>query len=650
VRGWLPHLSRLASLGVGVLILLLVSVWNPSGLYSSTQTRLWNAYQQWGTAINKHSPSVVVVQIDAESINELRKQKNGEDWPWSRQRYAELLEILFNHYDVGVVGLDMYMPDDRDIKGNQALLAISQQKPVVFAQAFDLENLPEDAFFSGHLSTGLVMTEPALSQVFPVANGYIGNNELLSSARCVGHITSIKNNEGMITQVNPFVRWQDHLFPMLALEMLRCYSNADKPYDFSFTEHSNGWQLELRHLLGEGFTSPLVVDNEGKWRIPYLTHKDYIISIPAIDVLRGEVDPEYVSRLKNGMVFLAGTAPGLGDQQATPLHNNIPGVSVHVQLLDWLLSNKSNSPSFSLDKGSWLLGFVGLVILYAMLMGGISASAVVTVTVLMIVGWLGFGFWVWLDYQWFLPIHPVMLFLFFLVFQIPVEWWIAQRAAGRLRHVFQDYLPAALVDHLVDDGRTDLLIPSRRNLTILFADIANFTQRAEYSTPEEIASLTQQILECLTLVVHKHGGTLDKYMGDAAMVFWNAPFNNEDHADKGVQAAIDMLAAISAFNQNLIQRDLLKGEPMLVRIGVHTGEVIVGDLGTRFRHAYTAIGDAVNVAARLQTLAREIKEPLVVSQQTVECLRQEYPLVSRGAIALKGRENRVAIYTLKPSE
>jgi adenylate cyclase len=245
--------------------------------------------------------------------------------------------------------------------------------------------------------------------------------------------------------------------------------------------------------------------------------------------------------------------------------------------------------------------------------------------------------------------HPAMLFLFFLVFQIPVEWWISQSAAGRLRHVFRDYLPTSLVDHIVNDSRTDLLQPSRRSLTVLFADIANFTERAEHSAPEEIALLTQQILECLTVVVHKHEGTLDKYMGDAVMVFWNAPFQHDDHADKGVQAALDMLEAIKQFNQSYgIRR--LRGKPVLVRIGVHTGDVIVGDLGTRFRHAYTAIGDAVNVAARLQTFAREIEEPLVVSQQTVECLQHEYPLVSRGMMALKGRENRVGIYTLKPGK
>ncbi|MGB5597222.1 MAG: adenylate/guanylate cyclase domain-containing protein [Thiothrix litoralis] len=646
--GLIPWLGRAVLVMVVGLVLLLASTWDSGGFYSTSQARLWNAYQQWGSVFTAHSPYVVVVQIDADSIKALR-ENDGEDWPWSRQRYAELLQLLFEEYKVAVVGLDMYMPDDRDAKGNTALLDIARRYPVVFSQAFDLENEPANAFLSGQVSAGVAIDNPLADSIFPHARGYIGNTSLLASAPCVGHITSIKNNEGMITQVNPFILWEGRLFPMLALEMLHCYSGADKRYDFTLTEQANGWQIQAHGLLGEGSVTRLVVNDEGQLRIPYLIPKDYIVGIPAIDVLKRQVDPAYVQYLQGGMVLLAGTAPGLGDQQATPLSNNIPGVSVHVQILDWLLSGKDNVPDFSLDVWSWISGFAGLIVLYVMLAFGFRASVVVVVTVLLMVGWLGLGFWVWVDRQWFLPMHPAMLFLFFLVFQIPVEWWISQSAAGRLRHVFRDYLPTSLVDHIVNDSRTDLLQPSRRSLTVLFADIANFTERAEHSAPEEIALLTQQILECLTVVVHKHEGTLDKYMGDAVMVFWNAPFQHDDHADKGVQAALDMLEAIKQFNQSYgIRR--LRGKPVLVRIGVHTGDVIVGDLGTRFRHAYTAIGDAVNVAARLQTFAREIEEPLVVSQQTVECLQHEYPLVSRGMMALKGRENRVGIYTLKPGK
>ncbi len=366
--------------------------------------------------------------------------------------------------------------------------------------------------------------------------------------------------------------------------------------------------------------------------------------ILASDVLQHKVLPDIAEYLPNSMVVVGGSAPMLGDQHPTPLEANAAGMTVHLQMLEWLLSEELGIPAFSLDVWSWVIGFCGLAGLYFLLVYGVGAGTVVLVPLLLALAWLGLGFWAWLEKQWFVPMHPAMLFLAFLAIQVPLEWWFAQRTTGRLRNLFQDYLPAQLVGHIVNDNRQDLLLPSKRCLTLLFADIANFTQRAERVTPEVLSELTQQILERLTVVAHHHGGTVDKYMGDAVMVFWNAPFPQDDHADRGVAAAMDMMAAIEQFNAE--GSALLEGEPIAVRIGVHTGEVVVGDLGTRFRHAYTAIGDAVNVTARLQTLARELHEYLVVSKQTVELLTQTWPLVSRGNIALKGRQETVGVYTL----
>jgi adenylate cyclase len=363
-----------------------------------------------------------------------------------------------------------------------------------------------------------------------------------------------------------------------------------------------------------------------------------------MDVFQQRVDEAQTASLQGGMVLLAGTAPGLGDQQATPIDSNVAGVSVHLQLLEWLLGGADNAPAFSLDVWSWIIGFCGLAGLYFLLVYGVGVGTVVLAPLVLMLAWLGLGFWAWLEKQWFIPMHPAMLFLAFLAIQVPLEWWFSQRTTGRLRKLFQDYLPEQLVGHIVNDNRQDLLLPSKRCLTLLFADIANFTQRAERVTPEVLSELTQQILERLTAVAHQHGGTVDKYMGDAVMVFWNAPFAQVDHADRGVAAAMDMMAAIEQFNAE--GSALLEGEPIAVRIGVHTGEVVVGDLGTRFRHAYTAIGDAVNVTARLQTLARELHEYLVVSKQTVALLTRTWPLVSRGNIALKGRQETVGVYTL----
>lgn len=638
--------GRLLLLVAIAAVLLWVQQRDPGQVYSGWQTRVWNAYQRWGVQVTERQPPMVfVVQIDNTSINFVRDEYR-EDWPWSRQRYADLLKILFEKYQVGVVGVDIAMPYTRDKGDNEALLAVAQQYPVVFPQVLDLSPA-KSALVTGHLAGGVAVEDSQAFAALPLANGYAGLNEQLANAPCVGHVTPVKDvPSGMITRVPPLIQYQGRVYPMLALEMLRC--KEKQPYKIQVSPHTNGWNASLQDFMGEGGDVQLLLDKEGLWRVPYQLTLDDIAgsAILASDVLEGKVLPEVADALRDRMVLLASTAPLLGDQHPTPLEPSAAGMTIHLQMLQWLLWNTAEIPDFSLDKWAWGIGCAGLLGLYLLLVYGVSAGTVVLVPVVLAFGWLGLGFWGWVEKQWFVPMHPAVLFLAFLMIVVPLEWWLAQRTTGRLRKLFQDYLPAQLVGHIVNDNRNDLLLPSKRCLTLLFADIANFTQRAERVTPEVLAELTQQILERLTAVAHQHGGTVDKYMGDAVMVFWNAPFPQEDHADRGVAAALDMMAAIAQFNTE--GSNLLQDEPIEVRIGVHTGEVVVGDLGTRFRHAYTAIGDAVNVTARLQTLARELQEHLVVSKQTVERLQQTWPLVSRGNIALKGRQETVGVYTLSP--
>lgn len=598
-------------------------------------------------------PYVVVVEIDDLAIKTVYDD-DGEEWPWSRQRYADLIRLLFDEYRVQDVGVDIYMPFTRDPEGNEALLEIARQpgKPVTLAQIFNVssgrETQQREINF-GSPAGGLPIDESQDNRIFPEATGYTGLNEQLSSAPCIGHLTPVKK-DGLVTYVPPLVRHEGRLYPMLALEMLRCRKHSDVSY--SVSPHPNGWKVELRGLMYKRSVNHLILDEQGRMRIPYRIAGSDLKTFSAAKILKGGLNEEERKFLDRKSVLLAVTGTGQ-DQQATPLEPEAAGVAVHAQLLDWLLRTQFDegygvAPDYSLDALAWLAGiaFLGLVVL--MLLAGAGAGLIVTATVVMLAGWLGLGFWVWAEKAWFLPMHPTVLMALVLLLHIPLEWWLAQRTSGRLQQLFQDYLPAQLVRHIVNNDRADLLLPSKRYLTILFADIANFTRRAEHTSPDQLAQLTREILERLTAVAHQYEGTVDKYMGDAVLVFWNAPFSQADHADRGVQAALEMIEAIARFNRE--GNELLQGEPIAVRVGVHTGEVVVGDLGTRYRHAYTAIGDAVNVAARLQAQARELGESLVVSDLTVAGLQKRYTLIARGAVPLKGRQNAVGIYTLPPRQ
>ncbi|MEB4589701.1 adenylate/guanylate cyclase domain-containing protein [Candidatus Thiothrix sp. Deng01] len=628
---------------VGIIVLLLLLEQRYGEFYSGLQSRLWNAYQYWGVDFISHKPQVTVIQIDDYSIGQAR-EIFGEDWPWSRQLYAALLQALFEDYHVSVAGLDITLPDGRDKEGNKLLRDIIQKYPVVLAQVFDMKPVSESVV-GGVPEGGVIVNGSPVLQSLPQGNGYIGNNPQLVNIPCIGHINAKDSGFGdVITHVPPLIIWKEKAYSMLSLEMLRCKSRVK--YNFLITPHANGIQMQINDTATNNSISRLIIDEQGYFRIPFQVPNNHIPAISAIDVILHEITPEQLSYLQSRMVIIAGAAWGVGDSISTPIDDkNVFGVTAHVQLLEWLLSNKTNAPDFSLDNWSWVWGAFGIGLLYALLFFGLDAGLIVFLALSLMAGWLGLGFWVWVEKQWFLPMHPAMLFLFFLVFQIPIEWWLAQHTSGRLRRLFQGYLPAPLVSYIVNDNHMDLLLPKKRCLTILFADIANFTGRAEYTDPEELSVLIRKIFESLTMIAHKHKGTVDKYMGDAVMVFWNAPIIQPDHSDRSVQAALEMLFEIHRFNGD--ERGLLRGEEIAIRIGIHTGEVIVGDLGTSLRHAYTAIGDAVNVAARLQSVAKDLGEHLLVSGSTTSLLQKNYPFVSKGNISLKGRQETIEVYALR---
>lgn len=636
---YLFHLLLLLFVAV---LLFLLQKYQPGNLYSKAQAFVWNQYQYWGAVFSDRQPLVFVVQIDNKSIEAVQRLPDGDDWPWPRQRYAELLAILFEHYQVGVVGIDIFMPYTRDEGGNDALLQLARRYPIVFSQVFDF-NEAGAALRTGRLAGGITPPDAQQFAFLPQANGYLGLNKQLAQTGCVGHISPIKDDSsGMITHVQPLIAYEDKFYPMLAVEILRCQSGGK--YNLAVEDDPNGKRLTFKDLLGEGGDVQLLLDESGAWRIPFRFKSSKFIAIPAIDVLQRRVDPAVAEVLTNGIVVLAGTAPGLGDQHPTPLAASDVGVAVHLQILEWLLDDKTVLPSFSLDGVAWLGALLLVLGLPALLYFNVGVGVVIAVALLTGLGWLLFGLGVWQGWHWFMPIHPAAVALAFLVLGVPIEWRWAQRTSGRLRKLFQGYLPTQLVGHIVNDNRQDLLLSRKRCLTLLFADIANFTQRAERMSPEGLAELTRQILERLTEVAHRHDGTVDKYMGDAVMVFWNAPFDQPDHADRAVAAALGMMETIAAFNRE--GSTLLQNEPIEVRIGVHTGEVVVGDLGTSSRHAYTAIGDAVNVTSRLQALAREQRLHLLVSKQTVDLLQRDWRLVRLGENSLRGRRGSVDVYTL----
>jgi adenylate cyclase len=330
----------------------------------------------------------------------------------------------------------------------------------------------------------------------------------------------------------------------------------------------------------------------------------------------------------------------LSDRVATPLSPSTAGTLVHLTALTALLDG-----AVMPWPGHWLAAGYGLLVAL------LALGAIPRLSSFASLAWLGAAMAAWLGLCLaivprdpdFSPAGPVYAGLFLLAFAIPFEWGRAQWESRRLLDMFQHYVAKPVLDELLRNRTLrDPLAPRHLEVTTLIADMEGYATLVEGISLEEAVALTREFLDCLTLPVLAHGGTLDKYTGDGLMAFWGAPLPVADHADRALDAARDIKHGVARFNGRRQARGL---PPVRVRVGVESGLAVVGDLGTPFRSAYTAVGDSVNVASRLQELARELPHDIVIGSNAAQ-LATRHQLLALGNPLLRGRHQAKGIFTL----
>lgn len=572
-------------------------------------------------------PGLVIVDIDESSLNTLGY------WPWPRDLIRELLHILIEEYRAAIVGLDMVFPENsKDPRADSGLAEFVAKHPVVISQAFDFEKR-EIPVNSGHVSGAMGALSLRNQQAIPVATGHVGNYRSLAESAAAGHITPLFDEDGQVRRVAPIIRWQGQDYPMLPLQILRKRLGAAA---LPQIETKSG--VQLLHALPEaGITLPL--DDRGYWQIPYRYSDRAYVFIPVVDILERRVAPDLVA----GKIILIGSSSlGLADQVQTPLEAKAPGVLVHAQMIS-SLQEQMNAP-LPRNVGVWAwAGWALTLVMLAFLLRQGRVGAALFLSFAFSALWLALaalsGRWGWQ----FSVAMPLLGYGAALVVLVPFEWHVAQLASKRLYQGFKDYVPPIVLEQLLELGDHSVLEPQRRELTVLFVDIEGYSGLAEKLQPEVLAGLTNQVLEVLTRVIHQTHGTLDKYMGDALMAFWGAPLDCPDHADRALDAALRMIQEIDKLNAQRCAHGLFA---IRVRIGINTGEATVGDMGTGFRRAYTAIGDVVNTAARLQAKAKDCGCHILIGENTAQRVVR-HPLCVVGPLELRGKRHVETAFTLK---
>jgi adenylate cyclase len=608
-------------------------------------------------------PRIVIVDIDERSLG-----IEGR-WPWRRDRLGLLLDRLFDEYKVQVVGFDVVFAERDQSSGLSVLRELSENelrgvpgfraaledlapeleydrilaekmrgRPVVLGYYFNRD--PEEvANRVGQLP------EPVLPKgIFQGRNiqpthwtGYGANlAELQGAAASAGHFNPWPDEDGITRRVPMLAERGGAYYEPLSLALLRL-TLGSPPVIPGFTEAPR-WAKEypgLEWLEVGPYSIP--VDRDVTTLVPYRGKERSFPYISAADVLQGKAAR---ADLEGRIVLVGATAPGLLDLRAAPVGNVYPGVEIHANLISGMLDGRiKQMPPYVLGAEFTLLALAGFIMALVLpLLNPLRATAV---TVVVLAGVVATNVLVWEVGNLVLPLASGVL-LVALLFGLNMSYgfFVESRAKKQITGLFGQYVPPELVDEMSQHPERFSMEGDSREMTVLFSDVRGFTTISEGLDPKELSRLMNEFLTPLTQVIYRHRGTIDKYMGDCIMAFWGAPLPDSSHTRNAVLAGMEMLATMHALQPQFQAR----GWPQLhIGVGVNSGRMSVGNMGSEIRVAYTVMGDSVNLASRLEGLTKQYGVGMIVGEATRAACKD---LVFRELDRMrpKGKTDSVAIY------
>ena len=640
------------SLYVFAVLVSFLPLLNPLNLFTSLQNYSFDTFQQiFPRKVYEEDP-LVIIDIDDRSL-ELVGQ-----WPWSRTVLARLTDQT---YSAAALGFDIVFaepdrtnpqnlisqyPDNLLLKEQLELLpnndevfanAIANHGTVVLGIAV---NNTGDKYTNTQSKFGLVTQGDAPQQFLPAYNSMRRNISILEDGASGLGSMSIGNNDAIVRSLPAFDKVNDALLPSLGLELARVAIGAStfqiKASNAS-SEQAFGEQTGINNIKLGPLTMPTMSD--GQTYIYYAPTKD-LITVSAWDVLSGSIDPDFFT----GKVVLVGTsAAGLFDLRSTPIEKNVPGVTVIGQFVQQIFANEF------LQRPDWLFGaeflaglFLSLLITFMIqALGPIGGLTVFGVGSAGIVG----SSWYFFKSKLFLvdPISPMVIILTVYVAVTFFNFLFTELERSRVRGAFAQYMSPEMVNRLAESNESLKLGGERKDMTMLFSDIRGFTKISEQykQDPEALTDLINRLLTTLSNEILECEGTIDKYMGDCIMAFWNAPASQEKHAQMAIEAGVRMRKALKELNDELVGEGKLAME---IGIGINTGDCIVGNMGSDKRFDYTVLGDAVNLAARLEGQSGQYGVNIVLGEETAKQI-PDLKLIELDLIAVKGKTEPVRIYT-----
>jgi len=590
---------------------------------------------------------IVIVDVDEKSLG-----AEGR-WPWSRFKMATLVNHLFDDYGTRVVGFDMVFAepeesdflahlheyagviDDRNLQRLADQLRTRLNPDLQFARSLKDRATVLGFYFSNQDRTVGALPEPILPAEInaiqpipaPHAAGYGANLEILQrNAMSGGNFDNpAADEDGVFRRAPVLTDYHGAIYGSLSFNVAQAYLKG------TFRNHKHNEWVAIGNYR-------VPVDAQMAALVPYRGAQGSFPYVSATDVLQRRVaDP---GLLKDAIVLVGTTAPGLYDLRSTPVQKEYAGVEIHANLIAGILDQRFlQRPAFTLAAELVQLTLVGVILALVVPLLGAGAATLVTLSLLALA--IGANLTLWMKANTVLPLAPVIVLILVLFLFNAAHGFLVESSTRRhLKRLFGQYVPPELVDEMSHDPRSYSLEGERRSMTVLFSDVRGFTSISERLNPRDLSNLMNALLTPMTQIIHRNRGTIDKYMGDAIMAFWGAPVPEPDHARHAVIAALAMQAQMTEIRKEFPKQ----GWPEVYSgIGLASGEMNVGNMGSQFRMAYTVMGDAVNLGSRLEGLTKEYGVSIIVSEETAK-LAPGFVYRELDRVRVKGRAQPVTIF------
>jgi adenylate cyclase len=636
-----------------LLIFFVIRIWDPAPI-EELRLRSFDLFQLLMPRVTDERP-VTIVDIDEESLGTYGQ------WPWPRSVIADLVNRLTDMQSAAIAFDVVFSEPDRLSPANAAKLlpdldeairaklfalpsndeilaaAIGKSRVVLGQSGLPKQvERPNDRVMP---QTGVATLGPDPSPFLVTFPGLLHNVPLLENAAAGRGLFSIlQERDGIVRRVPIVMRANDQIVPSLSFELLRVATNSG-----TILLKTN--DAGVISVAVPGLTLP--TDRNGRVWV-HFSRPQPDIYVSAKDILEGSVAPERIA----GKLILVGTSSvGLFDIKTTPVARAMPGVEIHAQIIEAALTNSVlTHPPYAIGVELVVAFLLGIAII-------VLAPMVSALTLLILGGGVAAGL---VAFSWFLfHQHDVLLDVTFALIStfsiytalVFVNYIREQLDRQRIRSAFGQYLSPTLVAKLAQNPDKLVLGGEERIMTVMFSDVRGFTGISELykDDPQGLTQMMNRLLTPLTNAILDRSGTIDKYMGDAIMAFWNAPLDDAAHEANACEAALDMLERLRVLNDERKQEAESDGKvfiPIKIGIGINTGKCVVGNMGSDLRFQYSVLGDSVNLASRLEGQTKSYDVPILIGTRTAEAVKDRFAILELDCITVKGKTEPEVVYTI----